>query len=91
MSYLHNLDPPVLHRDLSSPNILIDSELVAHVADFGLAKVNERALLPSGQRGNLPWLAPETLDQCAMEPSSDVYRFETFPPVLLLCDYTPLI
>jgi serine/threonine protein kinase len=38
MAYLHTHDPPVLHRDLSSPNILIDADLSARVADFGLAK-----------------------------------------------------
>ncbi|KAJ3304821.1 copper transport protein ctr1, partial [Blyttiomyces sp. JEL0837] len=49
MSYLHNLKPPILHRDLKSMNVLVDfergklsqSELVLHakLADFGLAMV----------------------------------------------------
>ncbi|KAK9116809.1 hypothetical protein Sjap_015756 [Stephania japonica] len=40
LSYLHHdCSPPILHRDISSNNILLDSEYEAHVADFGTAKL----------------------------------------------------
>ena len=39
LSYLHHdCSPPILHRDVKSNNILLDSDFEAHVADFGLAK-----------------------------------------------------
>ncbi|KAK9116804.1 hypothetical protein Sjap_015751 [Stephania japonica] len=40
LSYLHHdCSPPILHRDISSNNVLLDSEYEAHVADFGTARL----------------------------------------------------
>ncbi|KAK9119315.1 hypothetical protein Scep_017408 [Stephania cephalantha] len=39
-SYLHHdCNPPIIHRDISSNNFLLDSEYEAHVADFGIARL----------------------------------------------------
>ncbi|XP_010555801.1 PREDICTED: serine/threonine-protein kinase-like protein CCR2 [Tarenaya hassleriana] len=43
LEYLHNeVDPPVVHRDVKTSNILLDSEMCARIADFGLLSSNEK-------------------------------------------------
>ncbi|XP_069813494.1 receptor-interacting serine/threonine-protein kinase 2 [Dendropsophus ebraccatus] len=38
VNFLHNMSPPLLHHDLKTQNILLDSELHVKIADFGLSK-----------------------------------------------------
>jgi serine/threonine protein kinase len=62
MCYLHSGNPPVLHRDLKSANILLDESYTAKLADFGLSRL--KAVRSSGMTGNcgtVQWMAPEVL------------------------------
>ena len=38
----HGCNPPIVHRDISSKNVLLDLEYEAHVSDFGTAKLLNR-------------------------------------------------
>ena len=39
LCYLHSQTPPVIHRDLSSNNILLTPNMIAKISDLGVAKI----------------------------------------------------
>jgi serine/threonine protein kinase len=50
LSYMHHdCSPPIIHRDISSNNVLLDSEYEARVSDFGTA----RLLMPDSSNWTL--------------------------------------
>lgn len=60
MTFLHAQNPPVVHRDLKSLNILITDNYTAKLCDFGLSKTTSGSSLNSCV-GSLNWCAPEVL------------------------------
>lgn len=77
LSYLHTRDPPIIHRDLKSHNVLITSYFVCKIADFGVSQNVNPATDeddPSPQMvGTLFYLAPEIFDRKLYSISSDIY------------------
>ncbi|GMH31601.1 hypothetical protein Nepgr_033445 [Nepenthes gracilis] len=45
MNYLHNCSPVIVHRDLKSPNLLVDRNWVVKVCDFGLSRMKHSTFL----------------------------------------------
>jgi ankyrin repeat protein len=72
---LHNWQPPIVHRDLKSLNLLVDAAGRAKVCDFGLSRFTTGSNLMSLQkcRGTLAYTAPEMMDAVQFQPSADVY------------------
>ncbi|KAK3238909.1 hypothetical protein CYMTET_51119 [Cymbomonas tetramitiformis] len=70
MQYLHAHDPPVLHNDLKSGNVLLDIHFRAKITDFGLSQKQSEGIL-----GTPYWMAPELLQGEQPSTMTDVYAF----------------
>ncbi|BFG35196.1 hypothetical protein CerSpe_214700 [Prunus speciosa] len=77
LCYLHHdCSPLIIHRDVKSHNILLDSNLEAHVADFGLAKYFQGpADCMSSIAGSFGYIAPEYGYTLKVDEKIDVYSF----------------
>ncbi len=76
MLQLHSHKPPILHRDLKSPNLLVDKHWRVKIADFNLSRVMEAQAVVSSISANNPrWLAPEVVTDQAYSTAADVYSF----------------
>ncbi|KAJ8546096.1 hypothetical protein K7X08_018679 [Anisodus acutangulus] len=80
LNYLHSYtSPPHVHKDINGSNILLDGDLRAKIANFGLARSAD------GQEGEFAltrhivgtqgYMAPEYLENGLVSPKLDVYAF----------------
>ena len=80
LSFLHGHKEPIIHRDLSSNNILLTDHLVAKISDLGLAKHIKSAEQQTGSFtgfGTQDYMPPEVLGQKPpqISPKTDVFSF----------------
>ncbi|XP_038695651.1 L-type lectin-domain containing receptor kinase IX.1-like [Tripterygium wilfordii] len=76
--YLHEeWEQCVVHRDIKSSNIMLDSSFNVKLGDFGLARLMDHELGPltTGLAGTLGYLAPEYISTRRARKESDVYSF----------------
>ncbi|KAJ4844870.1 hypothetical protein Tsubulata_004364, partial [Turnera subulata] len=80
LHYIHNFaDPPYVHKDISSSNILLSRHFRAKIANFSVAclaeaeeYVNSSMRLAMGAKG---YLAPEYIESGLVTPKIDIYAF----------------
>nr|XP_020442407.1 receptor-interacting serine/threonine-protein kinase 2 isoform X2 [Monopterus albus] len=65
VNFLHNMNPPLLHHDLKTQNILLDGEIHVKIADFGLSKWRQLSVSkgsgskPTEMGGTVIYMPPE--------------------------------
>ncbi|XP_054651302.1 ankyrin repeat and protein kinase domain-containing protein 1 isoform X2 [Dunckerocampus dactyliophorus] len=93
MNFLHSLQPPLLHLNLKTANILLDDHLHVKISDFGLIHwedgTDKKPFIEHLiARGNISYIPPEAFSQnCSPPgPSYDVYRR---PSVEIMPEHRP--
>ncbi|CAM6094754.1 unnamed protein product [Calypogeia fissa] len=80
IAYLHDhANPPIIHRDVKTANILLNERQIAKVADFGLSKLapedGEMRVYSQNVKGTMGYLDPEYYTTFKLTDRSDVYAF----------------
>ncbi|TMW59300.1 hypothetical protein Poli38472_004369 [Pythium oligandrum] len=81
MAYLHHFERPILHRDLRSPNLLVDqnytTKIELHHQDLGFRSRACQAHVQAmtGDGGTVQWMSPEVLGNQKYTEKADVFSF----------------
>ncbi|RMX64648.1 hypothetical protein KXD40_007189 [Peronospora effusa] len=74
LTYLHSLEPVVIHRDLKSMNILLSDDWEAKLTDFGVSRRWTVDTMTAGI-GTKRWMAPEVMMGKRYDTSADIFSF----------------
>ncbi|KAK9807719.1 hypothetical protein WJX72_007116 [[Myrmecia] bisecta] len=75
VNYLHTRRPPMMHRDLKSPNVLLSEEGVAKIADVGMVRNQVKDLVTAQPVMTPLWAAPEVIRHERASIKADVWSY----------------
>ncbi|KAH7673633.1 Non-specific serine/threonine protein kinase protein [Dioscorea alata] len=81
LEYLHeDWEQVVIHRDIKTNNVLLDSELNGRLSDFGLARLYDHNMDPQTTQvaGTMGYIAPELARTGRPTTMTDVFAFGVF-------------
>ncbi|KAK6913973.1 Serine-threonine/tyrosine-protein kinase, catalytic domain [Dillenia turbinata] len=85
LSYLHS--KKIVHRDVKTENMLLDTHRNLKIADFGVARVEaQNPKDMTGETGTLGYMAPEVLEGKPYNRRCDVYSFGICLWEIYCCD-----
>ncbi|OQR99876.1 protein kinase [Achlya hypogyna] len=73
--YLHTYKPSIIHRDLKSRNVLLDSKKGTKLSDFGTSRAAEEDDTMTNGVGTYQWMAPEVITSSRYSAAADIYSF----------------
>ena len=82
LRFLHTRTPPIVHRDLTDKNVLLDANGVVKISDLGQSRLKTAEYFSTGQPGAIPFMSPEAMK----EPSHYNEKLDIFSLGVLLLE-----